>query len=105
MNFLCRNYFLIVSKVPSLQHLQEARLALKKIGIRLPRYIPYGSSICIVGYKGKENVAVKYVIGTPREKASVLTMNITLPSCKMFSFGFRFVLAQNITTLSCFFSF
>ena len=78
--FFCRNYFLIVSKVPSFSHLREARLALKDIGIRLPNYIPRGSSICIVGYKGREDVSVRYVIGTPKEKASFLSMNITLPS-------------------------
>ncbi|CAB3986435.1 Chymotrypsin-like protease CTRL-1 [Paramuricea clavata] len=75
-----RNYFLIVSKVPSFSHLREARLALKDIGIKLPNYIARGSSICIVGYKGRDDVSVKYVIGSPKEKASFLSMNITLPS-------------------------
>ena len=75
-----RNYFLIVSKVRSFSNLREARVGLHEIGIRLPNYIPRGSSICIVGYKGREDVTVKYVIGTPRQKASFLSMNITLPS-------------------------
>ena len=74
-----------MSKVPTFTHLREARLALKDIGIRLPSYIPRGSSICIVGYKGKEDVSVKYVIGSPEEKASFLSMNITLPSGEIFS--------------------
>ncbi|XP_028409996.1 uncharacterized protein LOC114532645 isoform X2 [Dendronephthya gigantea] len=75
-----RNYFLIVSKVPNFTYLKEARLALKNIGIRLPRNITPGSSLCIIGYKGREDVPVKFVIGSPEEKASFLSMNITLPS-------------------------
>ena len=72
-----------MSKVREFTHLREARVTLKDIGIRLPSYIPRGSSICIVGYKGKENISTKYIIGSPKEKASFLSMNITLPSSKI----------------------
>lgn len=84
--FHCRNYFLIVSKVRAFTYLKEARLALKDIGIHLPSYIPRGSSVCIIGYKGKEDISTKYVIGSPKEKASFLSMNITLPSSKIIIF-------------------
>ena len=75
-----------MSKVRAFTYLKEARLALKDIGIHLPSYIPRGSSICIIGYKGKEDISTKYVIGSPKEKASFLSMNITLPSSKIIIF-------------------
>ena len=75
-----------MSKVRAFTHLKEARLALKDIGIHLPSYIPRGSSICIIGYKGKEDISTKYVVGSPKEKASFLSMNITLPSSKIIIF-------------------
>lgn len=74
----------MASNVPSFSHLREARSSFKNIGIILPQTIPSGSSLCIVGYKGKDDVTVRYLIGSPKEKFTFLTMNLTLASGKEF---------------------
>ena len=69
---------MIVSKTYTFYYIKEAKNALRSIGGYIPNYIRPGSSFCLVGYKGDENVRVEQVIGKPNEKAVSLSMNISL---------------------------